>query len=74
MKTLGFLVIKVYVHTQQPDEHGRTGYGNWKTLLSRMMERSEVDATIKRFMDVNPWLNPNYADLDMQFITKEHIH
>lgn len=74
MKTLGFLVIKVYVHTQQPDEHGRTGYGNWKTLLNRMMDRSEAEGSIKRFMDVNPWLNQDYANLDMQFITKEHIH
>lgn len=73
MKTSGFLVIKVFVHTHQLDEHGRTGYGNWRTLFNRMMEREAVDNAIKGFMDVNPWLQPDYANLDMQFITKEHI-
>lgn len=74
MRTSGFLVIKVYVHTQQPDEHGRTGYGNWRTLFNRMMEREAVDNAIKGFMDVNPWLQTRIADLDIYFTTKEHIY
>lgn len=73
METLGKLTVRVYVSSHKPDEHGRMR-GNWRTLKTWWIDRSEVEKTLAEFYEANPsfgyksgWI------LENKFVTEEHI-
>lgn len=73
MNTYGSLTIQLFIHNQPTDAHGRMS-GSWRTLFNRMMERKDVDNAVKGFMELNPWLQPGNAELNIHFTIREHIY
>lgn len=73
MGTFGYLTIKLFVHNRPMDRDGRL-HGSWKTLFNRMMDREDVDGSIREFMGANRWINPSEANLEVCFTMKEHFY
>ena len=72
METVGRLTIKMFVASHAPDNHGRTR-GSWRTLLSRYLDRDDIDETLMGFMEANPQLRRETHHLMAQFVTEETI-
>lgn len=69
MDTFGKLIVRMYISYAQ-DEHGRTLSGSWRTLMSRWVEREDVDQIVHQLREANPDLR----HLRVTFETREDIN
>jgi len=69
---VGRLTVKMFVASHVPDNHGRT-HGSWRTLLSRYLDREDIDVALAWFMEANPQLRRETHQLHAQFVTEETL-
>lgn len=72
METYGKLTVRMFIVYAQ-DEYGRVTRGSWKTLMSKWVDREDVEQTLSKFADVNPTIHHQRPHLDVKFTVQEHI-
>lgn len=72
MQTYGKLTIRMYVLITKPDTHTRAR-GSWRTLMTKWIDREEVEHALLTFTEANPELHAIKRQLDIKFDTSEDI-
>lgn len=76
MLTIGKLTIRVYINAEKHvGREYRQTRGRWCTLLTKYLERAEVDETITAFIAANPAFGSHAHDceLEIKFVVEEYI-
>ena len=70
----GKLIIRTFIHTHKPDQHGRVG-GRWVTLFTKHgVDENEADAAAAAFKECNPQISNTFGTLYCTWVAYEqHI-